>query len=340
MSEVQPAAPAAPATSSPGPAPIVPATRQSAPTPIVPARPAARAADPAPAARPAPPPASPPPAPAEPSTLERFNQTPQQRYAEQQARLAEGDVFRTAGVLTKDDQGRYHIDGKPVGGQADPATGEPPPAPESPDEPRYRFGDAPDAPELTAAQIKETRAHMAAEQSRKAQVPPDPSMYRATLPESWTPPPAFKDYKVDDTHPIFGQAREFAFRHGLDQAAFSEMLALSASREIGTAQMLQRARDAEIAKLGTAGTARVSAIENFLISKVGAETYKKVAPLLATEAAVRVYETWMRESLSGGVGSSFSGQRSSPRTEKLSDAEVGRMSYSDQKAYAARFSDR
>ena len=48
-------------------------------------------------------------------------------------------------------------------GQADPATGaQPAPAPESPDEPRYRFGDDPDAPELTAREISELGCNLVA----------------------------------------------------------------------------------------------------------------------------------------------------------------------------------
>jgi hypothetical protein len=319
-----PAAPAAPAaTPAAAPPPMRPA---SAPPPV---RPAPAAAP----SHPAPPPAA---KPGEPTA--DWSRSPQERFAAKERELAASDPWRSGPdtVLSRDSQGRLLVNGK-LAGDVDPGsapTGTPEPAP---DEPRYKFGDGDDAPELTAKQIAETRAHMAAEQSRKAQIPADASQYRATLPESWTPPAQFKDYKVDDSHPIYGQAREFAFRHGLDQAAFSEMLALSASREIGTAQTLQRARDAEIAKLGSAGTSRVSAVENFLISKVGAETYKRVAPLLATEAQVRVYEAWMRESLSGGAGS-YSANRSGERRETVDEKTWNSWSYSQQVEYARRHS--
>ena len=78
------------------------------------------------------------------------------------------------------------------------------------------------------------------------------------MPDDFKPPAGFEDYKPNGNHPIMAQARQLI--HDIDthklsgQAAFSKLLELNAAQQIGTAQMLQTARDAEMAKLGSART--------------------------------------------------------------------------------------
>jgi hypothetical protein len=319
-------APSAPASAPPAPAPSP--TPASQPPSLWPSRPAAAPTAPAPASPPAAKPAAP-------SAVERFQMSPEQRRQLDAAERRAFDPWTDPARLhTRAPDGiGVLVDGKPAGDQAapgeTPATAPAETAPESRDADPRKWTDA----EVAAWQARE-----AAEQSKKLALPQMPESYKAELPLSFKPPAAFSDYKVDSSHPLFFQAQQFAHKNGLTQEAFSEMLALAAGREIGTAEMLRQARAAEIAKLGATGTARVSAIENFLISKVGAETYKKVAPLLATEAAVRVYEKWMEESLGNG-GGRFSGNRGAEnRTATVDDATYNKMSYSEKKAYAERMS--
>ena len=81
----------------------------------------------------------------------------------------------------------------------------------------------------------------------------------------------------------------------------------------------------------------MTAVENFISSKVGDAKFKAIRPLLATAAMVEVFEAWLSDSLRTG-GSRFSGNRSSERRETVSDAEWNQMSYSQKKDYASRFS--
>jgi hypothetical protein len=226
---------------------------------------------PAPAARAAPAPASAPtPLQVEPSARDLWSASPQARHAEQLRQTDAGDPWRsgTDTVLTYDEQGRLLKNGRRVDG-TEPAPGEPPASEPAADKPKIRIGDSVNGFEATEDEIKSWRTAAAAEQSRRANIPVDASLYQATLPDSWKPPETFKDYKLDTSHPVYLQAREFAHRHGLDQAAFSEMLALSATREVGTAQLLDRARSNEISKLGVNASLRVTAVQDYIRSVAG-----------------------------------------------------------------------
>lgn len=167
-----------------------------------------------------------------------------------------------------------------------------------------------------------------------------PDAYEAKLPDSFKAPEGFENYKPDTNHPLMAQARQFI--HNMDthklsgQAAFSKLLELSAAREIGTAQMLRTARDAEIAKLGANGTSRVTAVENFISAQVGDDLFKATKPLLATAAMVQVWEKIMATVRGQGAGTYTPG-RSPAEPAKVDDATWNKMSYSEKKDYASKF---
>jgi hypothetical protein len=255
------------------------------------------------------------------------------------SRKPTADIWRPKGVLTRSADGRPLVDGKPVStGDVDPGSAPDSAPAESPDEPRYRFGDGDDAPELTKKEINDLRAHRAAEESRKLTLPSTPEGYKAELPQSFKAPTGFENYRPDEKHPLFFEARQFALKHKLDQAAFSEMLALSASREIGTAQMLEAARNREIAKMGVNGSAIIGAANTFLQAKLGPELFKAIEPLLATSKMYEAIGVWQREALNGG-SSNFSASRStSERRESISESEWNQMTYHQKKEYSSRMS--
>jgi hypothetical protein len=134
------------------------------------------------------------------------------------SRKPTADIWRPKGVLTRSADGRPLVDGKPVStGDVDPGSAPDSAPAESPDEPRYRFGDGDDAPELTKKEINDLRAHRAAEESRKLTLPSTPEGYKAELPQSFKAPTGFENYRPDEKHPLFFEARQFALKHKLDQ---------------------------------------------------------------------------------------------------------------------------
>jgi hypothetical protein len=219
---------------------------------------------------------------------------------------------------------------------AEPATGEPP-APES-DKPKIRIGNSVAGfEEVSEEQIQSWRTEAAAQVSRRATLPATADLYEIKLPESFKAPEGFENWKPDEKHMLMQQARAFAHKVGLSQAEFSELLGLHSAQQIGTAQFLEKGRAAEIAKLGSNASLRVTAVQDYIRSVAGDELFKQTQSLLATAAMVQVWERVMQRA---GVtsGSSYSGQRSSPRTESISEADYNKMSYSEKKSYAERMS--
>jgi hypothetical protein len=336
MSDVTPvtATPAAAPAAAPSP------SRPPPLAPVAPARPAARAADPAPA-----PPA---PKPVDPSALERFQMSPEQRRALDLAEERANDVYRDPSrLITRNERGELVSDGRRVhadGSLAEPAPGDRQESAPAADKPKnvVRFGDDVTGwTEATSEQIREWQATHSAMESRRLNAPADPSLYEFKLSENFRPPAGYEDWRPDPNHFAAQGARQLA--HDIDtgkvsgQQALTRMIELNASSQIGTSMMLQKARDAEIAKLGANGVNRATTIQNFWASVGGAALAKKCYPLLATSAMVELQEKLMARA--GGIGgSSFSGQRPAPRSETISESDYNKMSYSDRKAYALRMS--
>ena len=121
------------------------------------------------------------------------------------------------------------------------------------------------------------------------------------------------------------------------QQAFSKMLALHAADRIGTAQLLQSARNAELAKLGATATARVTAAQNFLNAQLGEELGKVMGTMMVTSHHVEGFEKLMASFRNQGAGSFNTSHREPNEPAKVDDATYDKMSYSEKKAYTAQF---
>ena len=339
MAEPAPATPtSAPAPSAPSaPPPVDPArTSSSPPSAPPPVRPAARAADPAPVSPPAAKPAEPS------SPFDQWGKSPQELWVEQERQRAASDpLLDHSKVMLQDRSGRrVGADGRLVDGGDTARSAAPDSAPAEPaaDKPKIRIGNSVDGfEEVSEEQIQSWRTEAAAQASRRATLPATADLYEIKLPETFKAPAGFENWKPDENHVLMGQARAFAHKVGMSQTEFSELLALHGSQQVGTAMMLQKARDAEVAKLGSNGTLRVGAVQDYIRSVAGDELFKQTQSLLATAAMVQVWERVMQRA---GVtsGSGYSGSRSSPRTETLSEADYQKLSYSEKKEYASRMS--
>lgn len=143
-------------------------------------------------------------------------------------------------------------------------------------------------------------AFRAAEESRLLALPKSPDEYKLDLPKEWKAPEGV-EFQLDANDPLFKQARDFAHRNKLSQDEFSAGIALLASSKVADAATIKTAREAEIAKLGTNGPARVTAITTWMDAK----GYGALKPMLVTADMVSTFEKLMRDTQGG---SSFSQQ--------------------------------
>jgi hypothetical protein len=200
------------------------------------------------------------------------------------------------------------------------------------DEATLKVGDT----EITESELRSLLEKKGLDDSRKLTLPADANGYKLKLPDDFVPPPGI-EFKFDEKNPALQQAREFAHKNGFSQEQFSSMVAIHAAAEVANTQNLKTARDAEVAKLGATGTARVTAIETFLKGHLGDELAKPFRTTLVMANQVKGWEIIMSKLANGGAGT-FSPSRSPNEPARISDAEYSSMSYSQQKAYAERMS--
>jgi hypothetical protein len=189
---------------------------------------------------------------------------------------------------------------------------------------------------LTREEIDGLRERKGLEDSRKLTLPSDPTGYKLELPKDFKVPQGI-EYKIDDKSPAAALARQFAHEAGLSQEQFSKMIAIHGSIEVQQVANLKTARDAELNKLGATGYQRINAVENFLRGRLGEDVGKAVCGMLVTAKHVEGFERLMRDFANGGSGS-FQPARASSEPAKMSDAEWSKLSYTEQKNYAANAS--
>lgn len=183
---------------------------------------------------------------------------------------------------------------------------------------------------------KELATFKATEDSRKLTLPATANDYATELPKDFQLPPGL-EFKIDPNNPIWAQAKDYAHKAGLSQDQFKQMVGLYAGAQISNEQMLKGARDAEVAKLGPAGSARVTAVQSFLEAQLGSDLGKFMGNMLVTAQHVQGFEQLMASFRTQGAGSFSQGGRSPNEPTKLSDAQVAKMTYSERKAYAEQF---
>jgi len=188
-----------------------------------------------------------------------------------------------------------------------------------------------------AEHYKELATFKATEDSRKLTLPQTANDYPLELPSDFQVPKGL-EFKIDPNNPIWAQAREFAHKAGMSADQFKQMTALYAGAQVGNEQMLKTARDAEVAKLGPAGSARVTAVENFFEAQLGSELAKVMSTMLVTAKHVEGFEKLMASFRDQGAGSFSQGGRQPPETNNIPGIE--KMNFKQaraaQDAWAAR----
>src|SRR5262249_38671497 len=96
--------------------------------------------------------------------------------------------------------------------------------------------------------------------------------------------------ELDPADPMWGRAKEFAHKHGLTQAAFEQAVDLVAARDTITRTQVERARNAELGKLGAGAKVRLDAIEGFYKDLVGPEGAALLSARLWTAGDIVMHE--------------------------------------------------
>ena len=175
---------------------------------------------------------------------------------------------------------------------------------------KYKLGDD---LELTADEARGLIERDALEKSRALTLPQRPEDYKAELPKNFKTPQGI-EFQFNEADPALGLARDFAHRNGLSQAQFSEMAAVYAATKVREIDAFNRASQAEIEKLGAAGTPRVTAVINWLRGTLGDKLAGSMAKMIVLADHVDGFEKLMGAVRTQGSGSYSNTGREPPKS--------------------------
>ena len=183
-------------------------------------------------------------------------------------------------------------------------------------------------------------ARIAAEDSRKLTLPQTADAYKVELPADFKPPEGVKfAFQADD--PLLSQARTVAHELGIPQEGFSKLLGLYAGAQVATQQQITVARNAEIAKLGTTGPARIDALTTFFKAYVGESEGNQLMARMFTAGDVQIAEKMVAKiTAQGGAGFRQTGREPPQPQGRVTDEEFKRMSAAERLDYTRKFDQR
>jgi hypothetical protein len=178
----------------------------------------------------------------------------------------------------------------------------------------------------------------AAETVRRNSLPQNPDAYQVGTSPAFKPP-AGVEFKIDEADPLWPQAKAWAHKNGLSQEAFHEAIDLVAGRDVGTSARIIAARNAEIAKLGTTGPARIDAIERFYKGLYGNEADAKaeMSRVLTAADVTRHEKKIAKWATQGAAGFSQSHRVPGETAGKVSDEAYAKMSAGEKFNYTRQF---
>jgi hypothetical protein len=198
--------------------------------------------------------------------------------------------------------------------------------------------------ELSAEDVRGLLERKSVEDSRRASMPATAGGYEVALPSDFQIP-AGLEWAWDETpvgQATMGQVKAWCFENGFDQHQFSKMISFFAGHQLREQQEFNKARSAEITKLGSNAAGRVDAVGTWLDAMVGSKSAAALRKSLLLSEQVVAYEKLMRafvsQGVSGNIGAGRDGGGAGP--ERVSQADYDRMSYTEKQAYAARFDQR
>lgn len=187
--------------------------------------------------------------------------------------------------------------------------------------------------EAFGKRVSELAAFRAEHDIRKNSLPAAPDKYEIKLPVDFKAPEGV-NFQFDENSADLKRAREVAHARGIDQETFSDMLGVYAATKIGEQQTFANARNAELAKLGSAAQNRIDAIETWLKARTGTKAETIVAQLKNYPHAgmVEMFEEVIRQfSHQGSAPFSQSG-RSTPEPTDGKIAGYDGMTFEQKRA--------
>lgn len=183
-----------------------------------------------------------------------------------------------------------------------------------------------------SAHFNQIIARDAAAQSQALSRPQTPDAYKVELPADFTPPQGV-EFKFNDADPLLAQARTLAHELGIPQEGFSKLLGLYAGTQVSSQQEVLTAHNAEVAKLGPTGPARVDAVTTVFKAVLGEAEGKQLASRLFTAADVQIAEKLVAK-LTGQGTFKGTGREPPPAAGKASQEEYDRMTPGQRWDYA------
>jgi hypothetical protein len=165
--------------------------------------------------------------------------------------------------------------------------------------------------EVSEGELAAIMNRQAADDLRKATVPPTPDEYKLEISPN-AKLPGNVEFKFDSNDPGLKAAKDWAHSKGMDQGTFSEMLTLYASHEAQQNAALVEISRAEIAKAGVNAPQRVDAISKWITAEVGDADAKPIIATLVTDSHLRFYEKLHHRITSQGSASFSQSHRVPP----------------------------
>lgn len=175
-------------------------------------------------------------------------------------------------------------------------------------------------PTVLANDLKERdtlKAFKAADDSRRMTLP-KADEFVADFPKDLKLPEGVT-YELNKGDPAIARLRALGNKRGWDQETFSEALGEYAVLKASEFAKLQDYKKAEIAKLGSAGPARVDAVTTWIKGVMGEDAAGLAASLdyAPTQKTVAAFEKLMRIWSSQGGVSATASHRATPDTSKI-----------------------
>jgi hypothetical protein len=208
-------------------------------------------------------------------------------------------------------------------------------APTRPDWLPEQFFDAAKGPKLDefGKYYTEVATRDAAEQVRRNALPQKPEDVQIALPKEFQLPQGV-EFKFDPAKPEFTKLQAAAVKHGLSQDAVTDLVGVYAETLVSSEATLSAAKNAEIAKLGANGPARVTALSTFF-DGIGAPEMKG---MLVTAPIVAACERMVAKFASQGVASFSQAHREPGQAGgKVSDEAYRAMTPAQKLDYARQF---
>lgn len=188
-----------------------------------------------------------------------------------------------------------------------------------------------------SAHFNQILARDAAAQSKVLSLPQTADAYKAELPADFKAPEGVP-FSFNEADPLLAQARTIAHELGIPQEGFSKLLGLYAGAQVQTAQQVAAAKNAEVAKLGATGPARIDALDTFFKSYLGEAEGKTLMSRMFTAGDVAVAEKLVAKiSNQGGAQFRQTGREPPTQQGKVSEEQFAKMSAAERLDYSRRF---